>query len=116
MVEKDNYAIGSFIINLKESVITNCTQDVIFIHLCQVVCDRKEAYALGSAVSRAFPKYLRSSSVTIEVVKVIQVGFVFVGENTQPLTDGEVECLKETCEGVCVCVCVCATICVFVYD
>ena len=81
----------------------------------QVVCDRKEAYALGSAVSRAFPRYLRSSSVTVEVVKVIQVGFVFVGENTQPLTDGEVVCLKETCEGVCVCVCVCVRLYVYLY-
>ena len=56
-------------------------------------------YALGCAAGRAFPRYSRSSKGSVDAKREIQIGFIFVGDNTQPLDSSEVECLKESCEG-----------------
>ena len=65
----------------------------------QIVCERSEAYALGCAVGRAFPRYQRSSGVTAMVVQMMTVAFLFVGEERSPLTNEERMCMRETTGG-----------------
>lgn len=67
--------------------------------MLQIVCDRDEAYALGCAVARAFPRYQKSSGVNMSMVTQITVAFIFTGDNQDPLTDQERMCLKQTSTG-----------------
>jgi len=62
-----------------------------------VVCGRGEVLASACAVARAFPVYSRKTHGHKK--QTISVGFVTVGSDASPLTDGEVECLNVICEG-----------------
>ena len=65
------------------------------------MCERSEAYSLGCAVARCYPRYNQSTASSSSAVKNInvQVGFIFIGEDTRPLTDQERSALSASCEG-----------------
>lgn len=70
-----------------------------FLFTTKIVCERSEVYALGCAVARSFPLYNRASSPTSLLIKTVQVGFIFVGDDQRPLDDQELPALNESCEG-----------------
>lgn len=71
----------------------------IFPFYHKIVCERSEVYALGCAIARSFPLYNRTSSPTFLLIKTVQVGFIFVGDDQRPLDDQELPALNESCEG-----------------
>lgn len=67
-----------------------------------VVCERSEVLALGCAVSKAYPIYSRktSGSAAKAEKRTVSVGFITVGTGGTPLSDEEVQCLNDACEGI----------------
>ena len=67
-----------------------------------MVCERGDVLALACAVSKAFPMYSRktSGSAVKTEKQTVSVGFITVGTGGAPLSDEEVQCLNDACEGV----------------
>ena len=64
------------------------------------MCKRKDAFALGIAVSRAYPLYNRKTTRTTFGKKSVLVEFLFVGDKTDALDQSEIDCLTSAAESV----------------
>lgn len=65
----------------------------------QIVCERADAFALGLAVSRAYPLFNRKTNSNGKQKKVV-IEFLFVGENTVALDQNEVDLLNSSGQSV----------------
>lgn len=73
----------------------------LFYFYFQIVCDKKDLYASGCTVARAFPSYSRKSGNNVSE-SVVNVEFVLI-ENDKilsglVLTDGDIDCLSNSAE------------------
>jgi len=65
-----------------------------------IVCKRKDAFALGIALSRAYPLYNRKTTRTTFSKRSVLVEFLFVGDKTDALEQDEIDCLTSAAESV----------------